>query len=278
MNEQQRAKKSKSMGEKHITQRKWPTITSAAKAHRTQKTSGRKKKSIELRKQDLTEKLSELYKPETIKPKFSLTTITRHNKTIVSIQNGEIGYHDFLLKNINLSLTSDERMAIEGQNGCGKSTLIKGILGTPTVIKKGEWSAPSPQDIGYLDQHYQNLDLHKTVFETIQELMPGWSPAQIRRHLNDFLFCKNEAINVKITHLSGGEKARLSLCHIAAKTPKLLILDEITNNLDLETKEHVIKVLNGYPGGLIIISHEPDFLKAINITQTVNVNQFLKED
>ena len=83
--------------------------------------------------------------------------------------------------------------------------------------------------------------------------------------LNDFLFRKNEEVNALVSTLSGGEKARLSLAHIAAKTPKLLILDEITNNLDLETKEHVVQVLKAYPGAMIIISHDADFLEEIGV-------------
>ena len=79
------------------------------------------------------------------------------------------------------------------------------------------------------------------------------------------MFRKNEEVNALVSTLSGGEKARLSLAQIAAKTPKLLILDEITNNLDLETRDHVIQVLTAYPGAMIVISHDGDFLKAIDV-------------
>ncbi len=119
------------------------------------------------------------------------------------------------------------------------------------------------EDIGYLDQHYGTLIPDKTVIETISDLVPAWSHAEIRRHLNDFLFRKNEEVNSPVSTLSGGEKARLSLAQIAAKTPKLLILDEITNNLDLETKEHVVQVLKAYPGAMIVISHEADFWRKL---------------
>ena len=81
-------------------------------------------------------------------------------------------------------------------------------------------------------------------------------------------------MSVLVGTLSGGEKARLSLTQIAAKTPKLLILDEITNNLDLETKEHVVQVLKAYPGAIIVISHDPDFLEEIEISEVVDVNKF----
>ncbi len=104
--------------------------------------------------------------------------------------------------------------------------------------------------------------------------MPTWTHIEVRRHLNDFLFRKNEEVNSLVAQLSGGEKARLSLAQIAAKTPKLLILDEITNNLDLETKEHVAQVLRAYPGAMIIISHDADFLEGIGISEVVDVGKF----
>ena len=114
--------------------------------------------------------------------------------------------------------------------------------------RRGEWDVLSWQDIGYLDQHYASLDLNLSVLENIQTVVPNWSSIELRRHLNDFLFRKNEEVNCLARNLSGGEKARLSLALIAAKTPRLLILDEITNNLDLETKDHVVQVLKAYPG------------------------------
>jgi ATPase subunit of ABC transporter with duplicated ATPase domains len=125
-----------------------------------------------------------------------------------------------------------------------------------------------------LDQHYGTLSPEKTVLETIAELVPTWTHIEVRRHLNDFLFRKNEEVNSLVAQLSGGEKARLSLAQIAAKTPKLLILDEITNNLDLETKEHVAQVLRAYPGAMIIISHDADFLEGIGISEVVDVGKF----
>ncbi|WP_218642304.1 ATP-binding cassette domain-containing protein, partial [Providencia stuartii] len=101
------------------------------------------------------------------------------------------------------------------------------------------------------------------------------SYTEIRSYLNDFLFRKNEEINALVSTLSGGEKARLSLAQIAAITPKLLILDEMTNNLDRETRAHVIQVLKVYPGALIVISHDPDFLSAIEVTDGYEIKDGL---
>ena len=176
-----------------------------------------------------------------------------------------------ILSGIILSLGSGERLAITGDNGSGKSTLIKAILGDESVCKTGEWHVIKREDIGYLDQHYSTIYPDKTVLETIADLVPAWPHSEVRRHLNDFLFRKNEEVNALVSTLSGGEKARLSLAQIAAKTPKLLILDEITNNLDLETKEHVVQVLKAYPGAMIVISHEADFLEEIGVNYYLEI-------
>jgi ATPase subunit of ABC transporter with duplicated ATPase domains len=267
MKEQKRAAKSKAKGQKSIDQRKWPTVVSNAKAGRAEETSGRKKSAIDHKKKDLTERLSNLHLPEIIMPKFSLNSPDIGDRTIISISDGSIGYaeQEPLLQKISLSISSRDRIAIQGDNASGKSTLIKAILDDACVIKSGNWHALKLSDIGYLDQHYGTLSAEKTVLETIAELVPTWSHIEVRCHLNDFLFRKNEEVNSFVAQLSGGEKARLSLAQIAAKTPKLLILDEITNNLDLETKEHVVQVLKAYPGAMIIISHEADFLNEIGV-------------
>lgn len=266
MREQARAKNSRSRGEKHIAQRKWPTIVAGAKARRSEETSGRKEKQISATKQDLIEKLGNLRLPAIITPRFSLkSSSTSFFKNLVSITEGSCGYRAPLLEGIFLSLGASGRMAITGDNGSGKSTLIKGILNEATVIKSGKWIVPELEDIGYLDQHYATLISNKTVLEEIQTLVPSWSHEEVRRHLNDFLFRKNEEVLALVSTLSGGEKARLSLAKIAAKTPKLLILDEVTNNLDLETRAHVIQILSHYPGALIVISHDENFLNKIGI-------------
>ena len=266
MKEQDRAAKRKIKGEKAITQRKWPTVTSHAKAGRAQETSGRKKAAIDHKKQDLTEELSNLRLPEVIVPTFSLSAFDVSDRIFVCISEGAVGYHhQCILKNIHLSLSPKDRITIIGNNGSGKSTIIKAILDDPHIVKTGNWCVPKQEDIGYLDQHYDTLSPQQSVLETITDLVPTWSHAEVRRHLNHFLFRKNEEVNTKTKELSGGEKLRLSLAKIAARTPKMLILDEITNNLDLETRAHVVDVLSVYPGAMIVISHDEDFLKAINI-------------
>lgn len=267
MKEQKRAATSKAKGEKSIHQKKWPTVVSNAKAGRAQETSGRKKSAIDDKKQDLSDQLSNLRLAEIIVPKFSLNSADMGDRTIVSISDGSVGYanQEPLLQKFSLSIGSKDRIALQGDNASGKSTLVKGILNDESVMKSVTWHVPKISDIGYLDQHYGTLSAEKTVLETIADLVPTWSHIEVRRHLNDFLFRKNEEVTAVVSTLSGGEKARLSLAQIAAKTPKLLILDEITNNLDLETRGHVIEVLKNYPGAMIVISHDADFLEEIGV-------------
>ncbi len=278
MNEQKRASKSKAKGKKSIAQSKWPTVVSTAKASRAQETSGNKKSAIDNKKQYLTAQLRDMMIPEIIIPKFSIPSENIRDSMILSISDASVSYKNQnsiisikIIANINFSLRSKERIAIQGDNASGKSTLIKAVLGNDSVIKNGNWVIPKLENIGYLDQHYSTLLTEKTVLETIAELVPNWSHLEVRRHLNDFLFRKNDEVKSKVSSLSGGEKARLSLAQIAAITPKLLILDEITNNLDLETRNHTIEVLKSYPGAMIIISHDRDFLKEVGINDYYQV-------
>ncbi|MDR2860493.1 MAG: ATP-binding cassette domain-containing protein, partial [Elusimicrobiota bacterium] len=248
MKEQERAKHSKERGEKLVSQKRWLPAVGDAKQSSASKTAGKKRFDISGKMSSINEQISNLYIPEIIKPKFSLNAANIGFQTIVSISAGGASYGDKkIFENLTLSLMSGEHIAVSGDNGCGKTTLFKAILNDSKVTKSGIWDVPDISEIGYLDQHYNNLSDDKTVFETISELLDGYDQAQIRDFLNDFLFRKNEEVNKKAVVLSGGERARLSLAKIAAKTPKLLLLDEITNNIDLETKAHVIEILRDYP-------------------------------
>jgi ATPase subunit of ABC transporter with duplicated ATPase domains len=267
MKEQERAKKSKQRGERLVEQKKWLPAVGDLKANYATRAAGKKSSSLTNRREALSECLSNLRLPEIIKPTFSLTAKDIGSKTIVYISNGQIGYEDkIILSNINLSVSGREHFAIVGDNGSGKTTLMKAILNDSQIIKTGDWDLPNISDIGYLDQHYNSLDNSKTVLEALIDLAPNKAYAELRDLLNSFLFKKNEEINKKVLLLSGGERTRLALAKISLQTPKLLLIDEITNNIDLETKEHVAQVLKEYPGAMIIISHDSAFLEAINIS------------
>ncbi|MDR2191329.1 MAG: ATP-binding cassette domain-containing protein [Endomicrobium sp.] len=283
MKEQERASKSKKRGEKLIKNKRWLPAVGDLKQSSAEKTSGKNKGNINEKRNSLNERLSSLRLPEIIKPKFSLSAKDAGSKNVLYISGGGAAYkaesesggakQTAVLQNINISLSGGRRLAVTGDNGSGKTTLFKAILDAPEIIKTGIWDAPAKEEIGYLDQYYKNLDDDKTVLETVSDLLQNKTIVEIRDFLNDFLFRKNEEVNKKNIFLSGGERARLSLAVIAAKTPKLLLLDEITNNIDLQTKLHAAQVLRQYPGAMLVISHERHFLEEINVADFVELKK-----
>ncbi|KTC94141.1 ABC transporter ATP-binding protein Uup [Legionella erythra] len=262
MNEQVRVKKKRIHGEKKYDGDK---LALRSAQGRGQRTANKHSKHLNHNKQQWLAEKEALRQPEIIRPDFSLTGKTQGNKRLVCIQQGEVGYDTPLLQSIHLSMTGHERLALSGPNGVGKSTLMKAMLSETGPRLRGQWLLPAKEAIGYLDQHYSTLNPAHSVYETIESLPLNWHSQAIRNHLNRFLFRKNEEVQARVATLSGGEKARLALAVIAALPPQLLLLDEITNNLDLETREHVIEVLCDFPGAMIIISHDQAFLQAIGV-------------
>jgi ATPase subunit of ABC transporter with duplicated ATPase domains len=265
--EQRRAAKSRAIGKKKIERREWTPAVGHCKANDAEKVTGKMRSSMDEKRRNLREQLSAMRPREVILPKFALPSTGAQNCTILSVTGGAVSRVPGvpLLKNISFSLSSGGRMAIVGKNGSGKSTLAGAILGDENIIKSGDWRMPRRGDIGYLDQHYGTLRGENSAFDSIFELVPFWSADEIRKHLATFLFRKNGEVKCSVNRLSGGEKARLSLALIAARPPKLLILDEITNNLDLETRDYVVQVLENFAGAMVVISHDIHFLESIGI-------------
>ncbi|MDR0645681.1 MAG: ATP-binding cassette domain-containing protein [Elusimicrobiota bacterium] len=266
MQAQQIAAKSRRSGEKKKAEGKWAPIVAGGKERAAQVSAGKKFKDIGENKDGINEQLRNLRMPEVIKPSFNLSYAPFPYSPLF-ISDGAVGYlpNIPILTKINISIEPNSKIAITGANASGKTTLLRAILGDPSVYKTGIWDIPKKEDIGYLDQHYNNLDYSKTVIGAISSLTPYWTRGEIRKHLNDFLFRKNEEVDADISSLSGGERARLSLAAIACKIPKLLLLDEITNNIDLQTREHIEQILRDYPGAMVVVSHDMDFLNNIGI-------------
>jgi ATPase subunit of ABC transporter with duplicated ATPase domains len=264
MKQQERASKSRKGGEKKREEAKWAPVAAGIKKSGAEISAGKQKSEISQRKYDINERLKSLQISEEITPSFYLNSSSVSFN--LSVSAGSAGYeNNEVLSDINIAIAAGQKAALIGRNASGKTTLLRALTDDRNVLKNGVWIVPKKENIGYLDQHYSNLDFNKTVIEFISYIAPQWTNAQIRKHLNDFLFRKNEEVNEKIQLLSGGEKARLSLAAIACRVPQLLILDEITNNIDLLTKEHIEMILSLYPGSLLIVSHEPEFIKKIGI-------------
>ncbi len=170
-----------------------------------------------------------------------------------------------LFENITISLQAGERLGIVGRNGLGKSTLLKVILGLHEpdsgVVKIG-----TRTEINFIDQERLQLDEEKSVFEEVGEgtetVCLGDQVLGLRSYLRRFLFT-DERINTKIDQLSGGEKSRIMLAKILKRGGNVLILDEPTNDLDLNTLRLLEEALIGFSGSSIVVSHDRYFLNRV---------------
>lgn len=290
MQEQSRAKHSKLKGQNDIKHHKYATVTSLTKAGRGITTAVDKNKQLSEKRQDVISGLNDIFIPEELIPRFNLSSQSSSSTAcLVNIINGSIGYKTDqtfqpLLSDINFSLAGNEKMLLQGNNGSGKTTFIKAILSNnndfqgfnnsqhlkdtalvkdTALIRAGNWEVVDNINIGYLDQNYANLTPDLTAVELMQQYASKMTMPEIRDHLNSYLLRKNEEVNLATKYLSGGEKVRLSLALIAAKIPKLLILDEITNNVDLETKHHLRNILRSIPSSYILICHDGTFCEEL---------------
>lgn len=222
MKEQVRAKKRKAYGEKKYAGDK---LALRGKQAQGEATRNKHNKMINNKKNHLLAQLAGLYLPEVIIPKFSMPAGFVHDHQLLSINDANIGYKSNynILIDISLSISGRQRVAIVGKNAAGKSLLLKAIACKEAICKTGSWCLPKLEQIGYLDQHYANLIPDLPVIAHIKRIRPDWTEIEARRHLNDFLFRSDQEVLQLTCSLSGGEKARLSLSIIAAKTPRLLL-------------------------------------------------------
>ena len=167
MQEQERAAHARQRGIKSIQDRKWATVKSPTKLGRANTTAGRKQAEIREEQQFLSEQLARLQPPEVIVPQFHLDDGARVNSLVLQIGGGAAVGHEGqpILGNILITLRHGERLALTGPNGCVKSTLARAILGDAQLRLDGDWLTPATSEIGYVDQHYDNLDQDATVLE-----------------------------------------------------------------------------------------------------------------
>lgn len=165
-----------------------------------------------------------------------------------------------VLTNVNFDIKRGERIALIGQNGVGKSTLIKILMG---MLKSdsGEMIKDEKLKIGYYSQEFETFDFNKTLLDTVKEKCEmGEGP--LRSLLGRFLF-PGEKVFQKVGSLSGGEKTRLSIATLLAKNYNLLILDEPTTYLDVLSQRLILEALKLYKGAMIIVSHTPEFIEEL---------------
>lgn len=197
-------------------------------------------------------------------------------KVVLEIENFTKAFDDkIILQNLNLNIERGDKVAFVGQNGEGKSTLIKGVLNEfdyQGTIKPGH-----NVQIGYFAQNQADyLDGEKTIVDTMIDAADDSNRAKVRDMLGAFLF-RGDDVEKKVKVLSGGERNRLALCLMLLKPINVLLMDEPTNHLDIASKNVLKKALKKFEGTLVIVSHDRDFLEGLTDKVYEFKNRTIKE-
>lgn len=210
-----------------------------------------------------------LDKMERIKPpkhkqkvRINFTSDRPSGKEVLIAKDLTIGYPDkTMVSDIDFQVNKNDRVAIIGPNGIGKSTLLKTIM-KKIEPKDGSIKYGASLDIGYYDQELQSLDPSKTVLDTIWDRHKTMPEKDVRSILASFLFTAQD-IDKTVGQLSGGQKARLTLTVLSLEKDNFLLMDEPTNHLDIEAKEVLEQALDTYDGTLLFVSHDRYFINEL---------------
>lgn len=190
----------------------------------------------------------------------SLKPALESGKEVLSVRNLEVGY-DVPLARISFELKRGEKIAVVGDNGTGKSTLLKTLVGRLPALG-GEFGFGVNVQIGYFDQESAQYASAKDVLTDFWEEFSDLTQTEARSALGAFLFTQDDVFR-QVKLLSGGEKARLALCKIFQRRPNLLILDEPTNHMDIVGKETLENLLKAYEGTVLFVSHDRYFVRRV---------------
>lgn len=215
-------------------------------------------------RQKMLDRMERLEKPENApKPiRLRFTASRASGGEVLSLRDVSMGFDGrMLFSHLEYLVRKDDRVLILGQNGCGKSTLIKLLIGKLEPVS-GIIEAGYNVTIGYYDQENQNLDPSKTVLDELWDAYPRLTETEIRNALGQFRFV-GEDVYKTVSVLSGGERARLTLCKLILSRMNLLILDEPTNHLDIDSREALEGALSAFDGTVIAVSHDRYFIEKL---------------
>ncbi|GMC04690.1 putative ABC transporter ATP-binding protein YdiF [Enterococcus thailandicus] len=237
------------------------------KAKQASQTNHHLKRMGQERALRLDKKRGELQKRNRLYKRVKMDIRPKREGAQVPLEVENITFHysgyPTLYQNLSFQINGRERFLVVGENGVGKSTLLKLMMG---ILSPDEGCIRFNQktDIAYYAQELEQLDENKTVIDNVES--EGYTPWQIRAVLSNFLFYDDD-VNKKVSVLSPGEKARVALCKILLQKANLLILDEPTNHLDPETQKIIGGNFNLFEGTIIAVSHNPSFVEQIGISR-----------